>query len=387
MERSNKVFGVTGLFSDPNKIIHAAEKTAEAGYEKFDVNTPYPIHGMDKAMKLKPSKLGFVTLVFGLTGTISILFFMWWAMSVSYPLVVGGKPFFALPAFVPITFEFTVLLAAISTVFGMIAVFFNLPKNSHPLNDTDYMRRVSIDRYGIVIEADDPLFTEANAKEFLAGLGAENIETIYYPEEEDFQIFEPKFLWFLAVVFLLTCGATYFTLNKLMYMIPFNWMEHQSKLIPQEESDFFSDKFGMRPPVEGTVARGFMPYPYAGEPEPKEVLVNPLLPTKEVLELGKEKFLTFCSPCHGNHADGDSRLQGQFPNPPSLHTQRAINFSDGRIYHVITNGQNIMPSYASQITRDERWAIVYYIRALQKAKNATESDIKEVKEFSKNVQK
>lgn len=386
MERSDKIFAVTGLFNDPNKIIHAAEKTAEAGYENFDVNTPYPMHGMDRAMKLKPSKLGFVTLVFGLTGTLTILSFMWWAMSVSYPLVVGGKPFFALPAFVPITFEFTVLLAALSTVFGMIAVFFNLPKNSHPLHDTNYLKSVSIDKFGLVIQADDPQFTEAKAKDFLAGLGAENIETIYFPEEEKFQIFEPKFLWFLGIIFLIAAGSTYFTLNKLMYMVPFNWMAHQDKIRAQEQSSFFSDEFGMRTPVEGTVARGFIPYPYLGEAEPKEVLVNPLLPTKEVLELGKEKFLTYCSPCHGNHADGDSRLQGQFPNPPSLHTSRAINFPDGRIYHVITNGQNIMPSYASQITRDERWAIVYYVRALQRAKNASESDIKEVKEFSKNAQ-
>jgi mono/diheme cytochrome c family protein len=116
-----------------------------------------------------------------------------------------------------------------------------------------------------------------------------------------------------------------------------------------------------------------------GEANPKEVLSNPYFPTKENLELGQRKFLTYCSPCHGNYGDGDSRLAGQFPNPPTLHSDRARNFEEGMIYHIITNGQNVMPSYASQVTREERWAIVNYIRVLQRAKNATDSDLKFVK--------
>lgn len=168
-------------------------------------------------------------------------------------------------------------------------------------------------------------------------------------------------------------------LNKLMYIQPFNWMDKQAKITVQSRSDFFADSRGMRLPVEGTVARGFIPYPFIGETNPTEVLSNPSFPTTENLELGKRKFLTYCSPCHGNFGDGDSRLQGQFPNPPTLHSERAINFSDGMIYHIVTNGQNVMPSYASQVTREERWAIVNYIRALQRAKNATESDLNFVK--------
>jgi mono/diheme cytochrome c family protein len=135
----------------------------------------------------------------------------------------------------------------------------------------------------------------------------------------------------------------------------------------------------MRVPVEGTVAKGFIPYPFVGETDPSKVLSNPYLPTKENLDLGEKKYLTFCSPCHGNFGDGDSRLNEQFPNPPSLHSERARDFSDGWIYHVITIGQNVMPSYASQITREERWAIVNYIRVLQRAKNATYSDLEFVR--------
>ena len=388
MDRTEKLFGITALFDNPDSIINAAKKVVSEGFKKFDVNTPYPIHGMDPAMGLKRSKLGFVTLFFGFSGTAFILLFMYWTMSVDYPMVVGGKPYFALPAFIPITFEFTVLLAALSTVFGMIMAFFNLPYNNHPLHDTEYMKRVSVDRYGLVILAEDQLFDENKVEELFRSLGATNIEKVYFPVKESYPIFDAKFITFLIVVALAVSVTTYFTLNKFMYMVPYNWMSEQDKVIPQEKSDFFADKFGMREPVDGTVARGFIPYPYMGIAEPEEYLVNPVLPTKESLALGNRKFLTFCSPCHGNYADGDSRLRGQFPRPPSLHTERAINFPDGRIYHVITNGQNAMPSYAAQITREERWSIVNYIRVLQRAKNATNADIQEIKEeSSSNVQK
>ncbi len=380
-----KLFGISALFDNPESIIAATKRVVNEGYKKFDVNTPYPLHGMDSAMDLERSKLGFVTLFFGFSGTAFILWFMYWSMAVNYPLVIGGKPYFALPAFIPITFEFTVLLAAISTVFGMIMAFFNLPYNNHPIHDTEYMRKVSIDKYGLVISTEDPIFSEREVISLFNELGASSIEEIYFPEEVKYPVFDLKFIVFLIVIALITSGTTYFTLNKFMYMVPFNWMSNQDRVNPQSKSEFFSDQFGMREPVEGTVARGFTPYPYMGIAEPTEYLVNPILPTKESIELGKRKFLTFCSPCHGNFADGDSRLRGQFPSPPSLHTERAINFPDGRIYHVITNGQNAMPSYASQVTREERWSIVNYIRVLQRAENATTADIKEIKETSGNV--
>ena len=370
-----KIYGLAALFKDPNSIIAAAKKVNSEGYTKWDVNTPYPVHDMDKAMGMKPSRLGFVTLFFGLSGTTIALLFMWWTMSVDYPLVIGGKPFFALPSFIPVTFEVTVLLGTVFTVISMFALFFGLPRNSHPIHDTNYIKKVSVDHYGVIIEAADPKFDEDKIRSFYNSLGAVHTEVIYFPEKQPTKVFEPRFIMFLIIVAAIVSGATYFTLNKFMYMIPYNWMDEQAKIIPQSRNDFFADERGMRLPVEGTVARGFLPYPYMGEKEPKEFLSNPYIPTKENLELGKRKFLTFCSPCHGNYADGDSRLNGQFPNPPTLHSTRAREFSDGMIYHIITNGQNVMPSYASQVTREERWAIINYIRVLQRAKNATDADV------------
>jgi hypothetical protein len=384
-----KVFGIAALFDTPDSIIDAAKKIKEAGYKNYDINTPYPIHGMDDIITTKQSKLGYITLFCGFSAAAFILSFMWWTIAINYPLVIGGKPFFPLPAFVPITFEFTVLLGVLSTVFGMIAVAFNMPNNSHPLHDTKYMQSVTSDKYGAVIEADDPQFETAKIIEYLKSLGGKNIETIYKPEELKLKVFEPKFLIFLAIVAVLSAGATYIAIDKLMYITPFDFMLNQAKGSAQAVSTFYTDKHEMRVPAEGTVARGYIPYEFTGVTDTNQFYGNPLLPAKKVLELGKEKFLTFCSPCHGDYADGKSRLMGQYPPGSTLHSARVIAFPDGKIYNIITNGQNSMPSYAYQIKREERWAIINYIRVLQRAQNPKPSDfsaINDIKKESGNAQ-
>ncbi len=376
MNTELKLHSLTALFNTPDEIIHAAEKISSEGFTKYDVHTPYPVHGMDKAMKLKSSKLGYITLIFGLSGAAFALLLMYWTMSVDYPMIIGGKPFFSLPAFIPVTFELTVLLATLSTIIGMLTFFFKFPDNNNPLIDSDYMKAVSSDKYGICIYANDPKFEKDKILALFESLHPAKTSEVYFPEKTRYPSLEPKFLVMLLVVAILTSGVTYITLNKLLYIVPFDWMLKQARVNAQSKSDYFPDQFGMRKPVEGSIARGFMPYEYKDQlQQPEKPLTNPLLPTKKVLELGKSKFLTFCSPCHGNYAEGDSRLNGQFPNPPTLHSNKVREWKDGNIYHVITNGQNIMPSYASQISREERWAIIKYIRVLQRAKNASDSDI------------
>jgi hypothetical protein len=374
------LYSISGLFDAPDEIIQASEETIKAGYTKFDVHSPYPLHGMNKAMNLKPSKIGFITLVFGLSGAAFALAFMWWVNVIEYPLVIGGKPLFQLPAFIPVTFEVTVLSAAIFTVVGMLFVMFKFPNNSHPLHDTLYMKKVSSDKYGLTIQSIDPNFNENKVRAFIQSLGAKEVFSIYYDEEElrtESKIFNPKFLLFLAVTSIIVSAATYFTLNKLLYMSPFNWMSEQERVNPQSKSEFFSDGFGMRRPVQGTISRGFIPYKFRGRAESAEkYLVNPMPSDSIVLADGKKKYEAFCSPCHGNFGKGDSRLKGQFPNPPTLHSDKVRNWSDGAIFHVITEGQNVMPAHARQIPVKDRWAIVNYIRVLQRAVNAKESDLK-----------
>ncbi len=374
------LYSYTGLFDNPDAIINAAEKAEEKGYKKYDIHSPYPVHGMPKAMKLPASKLGYVALVLGLTGTLSAIALTYWVSAIEYPIVIGGKPLFSFPAYVPIIFELTVLFAAIGTVLAMLFVFFKFPNNSHPLQGTEFMKKVSSDMHGISIQAEDENFNEEDVKQFLQSLGAINISPVYYDNEEinhKHKIFEPKFILFLIIVAAVNSGAIYFIYNKVLYMPPFDWMVNQEKLNPQKSYEaVFADGFGMRLPVEGTVARGYLPYPYKNQPDAAgELLVNPIPVSKKSLTLGQKRYDTFCSPCHGYHGEGDSRLRGQFPNPPSIHSEKVRNWSDGRIYHVITDGQNIMPGYNSQLEPEERWAVVNYIRVLQRSLNAKESDL------------
>jgi mono/diheme cytochrome c family protein len=376
----NPLYAISALFDSPDAIIHAAEETSGAGYTDFDVNTPYPVHGMDGAMRLRPSRMGFFAFAFGLLGTVSAVGLMSWVTLAEYPLVIGGKPFWSWPAFVPIAFELTVLLASVLSVVAMIVIYFKMPNTSHPLHDTPYMKKVSSDMFGIYIKSSDPKFDERKIRQFFAGMGAKNVDAVYFDLEgvsARVRIFEPKFLAILAVTALVSASFVYVMYNKVLYMEPFSWMSEQAKLKAQKPSPLFKDGIGMRPPVAGTVARGFLPYAFAGKPdEAGKTLANPLLPTQGVLERGKVKFLTFCSPCHGNFGRGDSRLRGQFPNPPTLHSDKVRNWPDGNIYHVISEGQNVMPSYAAQIARNDRWAIVEYIRVLQRAQNAKEADLR-----------
>jgi len=378
MNKEKKLYGIAATFKTPDEIINAAKQVTKNGYTEFDINTPYPVHGMDAAMKLKPSKLGYVTLVFGLSGAAFALLLMWWTMVVDYPMNIGGKPFFSLPAFIPVTFELTVLFATLATVIGMITFFFRFPDNKHPLHDTPYMQAVSRDKYGVFIGAADPKFDESEVNALLASLGGTTVEKVYEIEKTWQDAFNSRFIGILVTVVVLVSGGTYFTLNKLLYITPFNWMQHQFRYMPQAKSDFFADGRTMREPVPGTVARGHMPYEFKDSTaQPAIPLENPLVSSEEVLKLGEKKYLTFCSPCHGNYGDGDSRLNQQFPNPPSLHTVKLQQWKDGNIYHVITNGQNVMPSYSHQLSVKEKWAVVSYIRALQKAKNASEADIQQ----------
>jgi hypothetical protein len=133
----------------------------------------------------------------------------------------------------------------------------------------------------------------------------------------------------------------------------------------------------MRMPVEGTVSRDFVRYPYPNDPDGASKMQNPLRPTMAVLERGKAVYNTYCIVCHGTNADGDGPVAGKFPRPPTLHSDKVRGWTDGRIYHVIMMGQNnIMPSYAAQIAPGDRWAIIYYIRALQRSKHPSEQDLK-----------
>lgn len=129
-----------------------------------------------------------------------------------------------------------------------------------------------------------------------------------------------------------------------------------------------------RAPPEGAIPTGYFPYHLEGKDEKtarkaEATLTNPLLRTEENMFLGKKQFEIYCWTCHGKGGEGDGPIVGPdlFPAPPSLHTDTARKFKDGRIFHIISRGQNTMPSYADKLTPEERWAVTHYLRALQYA--------------------
>lgn len=375
--RSTKVHSVAAIFDTPDEIIHAAEETTKS-YENFDVYTPYPLHGMDAAMNLKDTMIGKFSFLGGLTGVTAAVSMIGYMSGMDYKNIIGGKPYFNLTASIPIMFELTVLIAGIFSVFGLLLLWNKLPQISNPLHDTNFMKWTSSEKYGVAIEAVDPLFDVEKVKAFLAGLGGKQIEVVYYPEEnlEKPPIFEKKFIYLLVVVAIVTALSTYGAIGKVVNILPYDWMHNQFRVNPQTKSDIFKDGRSMQRPVDGTVARGFMPYEYAGMPDSVvKLLSNPVPMNEFYIARGKKQFNTYCSPCHGYFGAGDSRLNGQFPSPPTLHSKKVTEWADGNIYNVMTNGQNVMPSYAKQVSREDRWAIVNYIRVLQRAENAKDTDL------------
>ncbi|MEO5968936.1 MAG: cytochrome c [Bdellovibrionia bacterium] len=133
----------------------------------------------------------------------------------------------------------------------------------------------------------------------------------------------------------------------------------------------------MRMPVAGTVDRNFESYQYPNDADlAGKELKNPLRPTAAILKRGKHIYDTYCIVCHGPSAEGNGYIVPKYPRPPSLHSDKVRNWPDGNIYHVVTMGQNLMPSYASQIAPGDRWAVIHYVRVLQRSKNPTAEDVK-----------
>lgn len=154
-------------------------------------------------------------------------------------------------------------------------------------------------------------------------------------------------------------------------------MAYSPAVKAQNEDPMRPGYSAMRPPVAGTVPRGFTPYRFAaGESlTAQRELTNPLARTADVLGRGQRVYMTYCVVCHGPKGDGQGYIVPKFPMPPSLLSAKVGAWPDGRIYHVITRGQNLMPSYASQVLPEDRWAVIHYVRALERAAHPSAQDL------------
>jgi hypothetical protein len=170
-------YGLIAEFTTPAAVMHAAEKVRDAGFTRWDVFTPFPVHGMDHAMGLKNSKVGWFAFLGGVTGYATGMLMIWFMNAVDYPLVVGGKPMFSPFAAFPPSYELTILFGAFGSLGGML--FLNrLPRLHHPLLKHRRFSLVTHDRFFVVIECSDPKYSGAETQKLLRDAGSESLEMV-----------------------------------------------------------------------------------------------------------------------------------------------------------------------------------------------------------------
>lgn len=374
---SGKPFAVIGLFDSPDALMHAIPEVRRRDLGPLEAYTPYPVHGLDEALELRRSPLGGMVLVMGIVGALTALGFQYWISAVDYPIVTGGKAPWSWEAFVPIMFEVTVLFATFTAGLGMLLLLNRLPYFGHPVLASKAVKAITRDRFALAVEARDGDLDVAGARAALEAAGARDLEVLEAPPAGPF-LTSDYVLRVLGGIFAacVAAGVVMYGAVKLFPVLPpMSHMEEQPRLDPQQADAFFGDGFGMRMPVAGTVARGHMPLGVASQEEAAG-LVNPLPRTPEVLALGKHIFHNRCELCHGALADGKPTLTAAYgAKPANLQAQQFRDYPDGKIFWVITKGKNAMPGHEADLDPDKRWAVVHYLRALQRSQNAKDEDL------------
>lgn len=167
---SENLYGVMGEFAEPEQLLHAARAAYQAGYRKMDAYSPYAVEGVAEAIGFHKTRVPLVVLLGGIAGAVTAYGMQWYSAAISYPLNVGGRPLHSWPAFVPITFELTILFAAIAGLVGMLAKN-GLPKPYHPVFNAPEFKLASQTRFFLCIEANDHVFKAEEVREFFLSLG------------------------------------------------------------------------------------------------------------------------------------------------------------------------------------------------------------------------
>lgn len=174
----NKPAGMLAEFNDPAELLAAARKMKDGGYKKYDCHSPFPVHGMDGAMGMKRSPLGFIVFAVAAVALIGGFALQWWTSSVDYKIVISGKPFFSYQAYGPVAFAIMVLSSAFVSLLGMLALN-KLPMLFHPLFSSKSFERAMDDGFFVSVEAADAKFDVTNTQNFLTEIGGKNVEVIY----------------------------------------------------------------------------------------------------------------------------------------------------------------------------------------------------------------
>ena len=399
--------GLIASFSEVKPLLEAVKALRSKGYKRIDVHSPHPIHGLDDALSLKGSPLPWGAIAGASVGLGGGLWMAWWMNAVDYPFIISGKPMFSVLPSLPVAFELAILLAAFA-VFGGAIVFGGLPRLSNQKFRIPAFARATNDRYVLAIDSKDERFDAAVTESLLIDLNGDSIAQIPAVSADEKKI--PKFIWMAAaILFVLSlipvamvakARASTSTKPRLSFISD---MDHQPKFKAQTTSNLFADGRSMRPQVAGTIARGDLreddryyrglasvpeEVPPAGESQvakPDWVTEFPLPVDEKLIRRGQQRYQIFCATCHGQGGDGDGLVtlraleleQGTWVKPTSLHAEPIRNQPVGQLFNSISNGVRKMPAYASQIPVDDRWAIVAYMRAMQRTRIGTAADVPE----------
>ena len=431
-----KSCGWMAEYDDENKLMEACRKVRDSGYTRTDAFTPFPVHGIDEALGIKPTVLPWFTFCAGATGTTVALTMQWFMNAYDYPYIISGKPFASWPAFIPVTFELTVLFSAFMTVFAMLGLN-GLPKFSNPVFTNPKFDRATDDRFFLWIDSKDKYFNAEKVKSLLAETGAVEVEEV---KEDDSPTQVPRAILIVIgtlIAITLIPGAIILNMrnsksSQSRFQVFFD-MDYQPKRKTQTPTTHFADGRVQRPPVPGTVAVGELaaadPYYLGYTPEdtallvpsegtklvslqqetedepadgsseesaegeaaqPAELKLNwltefPLAADEKLFDLGRKKFEQNCAVCHGFGGYGNGLVhqraanlnQGYWTQPTSLHADNVRKQPVGQIYHTIANGKGRMGSYKASLNPKERWAVVLYVKSLQRSQDASESDVPE----------
>jgi len=377
---SETSYAVLGLFDTPDALMQAIPKVRAAKIGAVEAYTPYPIHGIDEALGLRRSPLGGMVLVMGVIGALTAFGFQYWISAIDYPIVTGGKSPASWEAFIPIMFEVTVLFATFTAGLGMLLLLNKLPFFGHPILSSQSIKGITRDRYALALEAESEAFDSVAAARILGEVGAVTVEVLPAPDRSPFLTsdFILRTLGGIFAACVVAGLAIFLTIKWFPVLAPMSYMQDQPRLNAQKPSTFFKDGRGMQMPVAGTVARGHLPRA-AGSQEAAATLINPLPRTKEVFAVGRKAYANRCEVCHGALGNGVGSLTAAYGGKPAnLQAKQFLDYPDGKIYWAIVNGKNAMPSHAADLTEAQRWSVVHYVRALQRAQNAKDEDLKVV---------
>ena len=175
--KRDPIYGMMAEFDTPTALVDASRRTYQAGYKKIDAYSPFPIEGLAEEIGFHHDEVPLVVLIGGIIGGASGYFLEWWCSVIGYPINVGGRPFLSWPAFIPITFEMTVLFGGLSALFGMLALN-GLPMPYHPVFNVPRFAMASKDRFFLIVFSSDPKYDPAGTRNFLEGLAPRSISEV-----------------------------------------------------------------------------------------------------------------------------------------------------------------------------------------------------------------